>query len=255
MMGIYDYSCLCVHTGDWFPDQWQISKSCSVTQLCLTICNPMDCSTPGFLVLCHLPELAQTQVHWVGDAIQPSHPLSFPSPSPAFNLSQHEGLYQWVSSSHQVAKVLDIQLQHQSSQGMFRIDFLWIDRLDLLAVQGTFKSFFSNTTVQKHQFFGAQPSLWSNSHPYTPNGKAIALTRWTSVGKVMCLLFNTLSRFVIAFLSKKQVSFNFMAAFTICSDFGAHENKDRHCFHCFPIYLPWSDGTRCHDLSFLNAEF
>ena len=107
-----------------------------------------------------------------------------------------------------------------------------------LQFKGLSRVFFSNTTVQKHQFFSAQPSLWSNSHPYTPNGKAIALTRWTSVGKVMCLLFNTLSRFVIVFLSKKQVSFNFMAAFTICSDFGAHENKDRDCFYCFPIYLP-----------------
>ena len=77
---------------------------CSVTWLCPALCNPMDCSTPGFPVLHHLPEFAQIHLHWVGDAIQPSHPLLSPSP-PAFNLSQHQGLFQWVSSSPQAAKV------------------------------------------------------------------------------------------------------------------------------------------------------
>ena len=87
----------------------------SVTQWCPILFDPMDCSTPGFPVHHQLPELAQTHVHWVGDAIQPSHPLSSPSP-PAFNLSQHQGLFQWVSSSYQVAKVLELQLQQQSFQ-------------------------------------------------------------------------------------------------------------------------------------------
>ena len=80
---------------------------CSVAQSCPTLCNPMDCNMPGFPVLHHLPELAQTHVHWIGDAIQPSHPLLSPSP-PALNLSQHQGLFQWVSSSHQVATVLGL---------------------------------------------------------------------------------------------------------------------------------------------------
>ena len=83
----------------------------SVALSCLTLCDPMDCSTPGFPVLHQLPELAQTHVHQVGDAIQPSHPLSSSSP-PTFNLSQHQGLFQRVSSSHQVARVLEFQLQH-----------------------------------------------------------------------------------------------------------------------------------------------
>ena len=91
----------------------EFSCCCSVAQLCLTLCDPMDCSTPGFPVLHHLLEIAQTNVHWVGDAIHPSCSLSSPSP-PAFNLSQHQGLFQWISSSHQVAKVLE--LQHQSFQ-------------------------------------------------------------------------------------------------------------------------------------------
>ena len=87
------------------------------------ICDPMDCSMPGLPVHHQLPEFTQTHVHWVGDAIQPSHPLSSPSP-PAFNLSQHRSLFQWVSSSQQVVKVLEFQLQHQSFQWTLRTDLL-----------------------------------------------------------------------------------------------------------------------------------
>ena len=85
------------------------------------LCNPMACSTPGLPVYHQLPEFTQTYAHWVSDAIQPSHPLSSPS---AFNLSQHQSLFQWVSSSHWVAKILELQLQHQSFQWIFRTDFL-----------------------------------------------------------------------------------------------------------------------------------
>ena len=95
----------------------------SVTQPCPSLCDPMDCSTPGFPVHQQLLELARTHIHWVCDAIQPSHPLSSPSPS-ASNLSQHQGLFQWVSSLHQVAKVLEFQLQHQFFQWISRTDFL-----------------------------------------------------------------------------------------------------------------------------------
>ena len=95
----------------------------SVAQSCPTLCDPMNCSTPGLPVHHQLPEFTQTHVHRVGDAIQPSHPLSSPSP-PALNLSQHQGLFQWVSSLHQVAKVLEFQLQHQC--------FQWTPRTELL---------------------------------------------------------------------------------------------------------------------------
>ena len=95
----------------------------SVTQSCLTLCDPMNRSTPGLPVHHQLPESTQTHVHWVGDAIQPSYPLLSPS-LPAFNLSQHQGLFQWVSSSHKVAKVLEFQLQHQSFQWILSVDFL-----------------------------------------------------------------------------------------------------------------------------------
>ena len=150
------------------------------------------------LVHHQLSELAQTNVHRVGDVIQPSHPLSFPF-SPAFNLSQHQGLFQWVSYSHQVAKVLEFQLQHQSFQWIFRTDFLRMDWLNLLAVQGTLKSLLQQhslkASILRHSaFFTVQLS-----HPHMTR-KTIALTRWTFVGKVMFLLFNMLSRLVIAFL-------------------------------------------------------
>ena len=107
----------------------------SFTQSYLTLCDPIDCSMLGLPVHHQLPEFTQTHV-W--DAIQPSHPLLSPS-LPTFNISQHQGLFKWVSSLHQVAKVLEFQLQHQSFQWIFRTDFLW-DEFDLLAVQGTLKS-------------------------------------------------------------------------------------------------------------------
>ena len=96
----------------------------SVTQSCLTLCDPMDCSKPGFLHHHQLQEPTQTHIHCISDAIQPSHPLSSPS-LPTFSLSQHQGLFQWVSSSRQIAKVLEFQLQHQSFQWIFRTDFLY----------------------------------------------------------------------------------------------------------------------------------
>ena len=101
--------------------------SCSVqvvAQSCPTLCDPMDCSMPDLPVHHQLPEPTQTHVHWVSDAIQPPHPLLSPSPQ-AFNLPQHQGLFKWVSSSHQVAKVLEFQLQHQSFQWTPRTDLLW----------------------------------------------------------------------------------------------------------------------------------
>ena len=109
----------------WYNHSVQFSsvQFSSVAQSCLTLCDPIDCSMPGFPVHHQLPELAQTHVHLVGDAIQPSHPLLAPSPH-AFNLPQHQGLFQWVSSSHQVAKVLEFQLQYQCFQQIFRTDFL-----------------------------------------------------------------------------------------------------------------------------------
>ena len=111
----------------------------SVAQSCFTLCDPMDCCTPGFPVHHQLLESIQTHFHWVGDAIQLSHPLLSPSPA-AFNLSQHQGLFKWVSSLHQVAKVLEFQLSKSPSNEYSRLISFRMDWLDLLAVQVTLKS-------------------------------------------------------------------------------------------------------------------
>ena len=111
----------------------------SVAQLCLTFCDPMDCSTPGFPVFYHLPEFTQTHVRQVGDAIQPSHPMSSPSP-PAFDLSQHQGLFQWVSSSHQMDKYWSFSVSISPSNEYSGVNSFRIDWFDLLAVQGTRKN-------------------------------------------------------------------------------------------------------------------
>ena len=111
----------------------------SVDQSCLTLCDPLDCSTPGLPFHQQLPEFTQTHVHQVGDAIQSSHPLPSPSP-PTFNLSQHQGPFKWVSSAHQVAKVMEFQLHISPSNGHSGLISFRMDWLDLLAVQGTLKS-------------------------------------------------------------------------------------------------------------------
>ena len=142
----------------------------SVTQPCPTLCDPMGCSTPGLPVYHQLPELAQTHVHPVSDANQPSHPLSSPSP-PAFNLSQHQGLFHWVGSSHQVAKVLELQLQHQSSSNEYSglISFR-IDCFDLLIVQGTLKSLLQNHSSKASILWCSAFFIVQLSHPYMTTG-------------------------------------------------------------------------------------
>ena len=130
----------------------------SVAQSCPTLCDPMDHTTPGLPVHHQLPEFTQTHVSWVGDAIQPSHPLS--SPSPAFTLSQHQGLFKWVSSSHQSggqsigvsASTSALPMNTQDSSALGWTGWISLQSRRLSRV-------FSNTTVQKHQFFCAQLSL------------------------------------------------------------------------------------------------
>ena len=117
-------SVLPMNIQGWFPlGLTDLILFSSVAQSCPTLCDPMNRSMPGLTVHHQLPESTQTHVHWVGDAIQPSHRLSSPSP-PALNLSQHQGLFKWISSSRQVARVLEFQLQHESFQWIFRTDFL-----------------------------------------------------------------------------------------------------------------------------------
>ena len=136
----------------------------SVAQSCLTLCDSMDCSTPGLPVHHQLPELTQTHVYWVGDAIQPSHPLSSPFP-PAFNLSQHQGLFHWVSFLHQVDKILEFQLQHQSIQWVFRTDSFRIAWFDLFAVQGTLKSLLQHHSSKASTLWSSAYFMIQLSHP------------------------------------------------------------------------------------------
>ena len=182
------------------PTKWVKNETkSSVTQSCPTLW-PMECSTPGFPVHHQLPELAQTHIHRVGDAIQLSHPLLSPSP-PAFNLSQHQGCFQWVSSAHQVAKILEFQFLHHSFQWIFRTDFIRIDWLDLHAIQGTLKSLLQHhSSILQHSAF----LMVQLSYPYMTARKTIALTKWTFVANVMSLLFNMLSTLVIAFLPRSK---------------------------------------------------
>ena len=137
----------------------------SVTQSCPTLCDPMNCSTPGVPVHHQLPESTHSYVHWVDDAIQPSHALSSPSPS-ALNLSRHQGLFQWVSSSHQVAKVLEFSFSISPSNEHPGLISFRMDWLDLLVVQGTLKSLLQHhstkaSILQHSAFFIVQLS-----HPY-----------------------------------------------------------------------------------------
>ena len=135
------------------------------TQSCPTVCDPMYYSMTGLHVHHQLPEFIQTHVHWVCDAIQPSHPLSSPSPL-TFKLSQHQGLFKLVSSSHQVAKGLDSALASvlpMNTQDWSPLG--WTGSISLLSKE--ISRFFSSTTVQKHQFSAAQLSLKSNSHIHT----------------------------------------------------------------------------------------
>ena len=146
---------------------------------------------------------------------------------------------------------LSISPSNEYFSGLISFRINW---LDLLAVQGTLKSLL--------QYHSSKPSILQCSaffivqlsYPYMTTGKTIALTRWTLVSKVMSLLLNILSRFVITFLPRSKHLLISWLQSPSAVIFGAPQNKVWHCFHCFPIYFPWSDGTRCHDLRFLNVE-
>ena len=163
----------------------------------------MNHSTPG-LPVHHLHlESIQTHVHRVSDAIQPSHPLSSPSP-PALNLSQHQGLFKWVSSSHQVAKYWSFSFNIIPSNEHPGLISFRMDWLDLLAVQGTLKSLLQHHSSKASILWCLAFFIVQLSQPYMTTGKTIALTRLTFVGKVTSLLSNMLSRLVITFLPRSK---------------------------------------------------
>ena len=152
-----------------------------VTLLCPVLCNPMDCSALGFPVHHQLSELTQTHVHWVGDAIQPSHPLSSPSP-PTLNLSQHQDLFKWVLRIRW-PKYWSFSFSISPSHEYSGLISLRMDWLDLLAVQGTPKSLLQHQSSKASVLWQSALFIVRFSHPYMTTGKIIVLTRWTFVGK------------------------------------------------------------------------
>ena len=191
---------------------------CSVAQSCLTLCDPMNRSTPGLPVHHQLLEFTQIHVHRVHDAIQPSHPLSSPSP-PAFNLSQHQGLFNESTLRMRWPKYWSFSFSIIPSKEHPVLISFRMDWLDLLAVQGTLKSLLqhhsSNASILQHSaFFTVQLS-----HPYMTTGKTIALCKWTFVGKIMSLLLNMLSRLVITFLPRsKHLLISWPQSINTCTD-------------------------------------
>ena len=185
--------------GFTWTSQWASIPSCVS---CPTPCNLMDCSMPGFPGLYHLLEFAQTHVHWVGDATEQSHPLSPPSPS-VLNLSQHQSLFQWVGFLHQMAKSIGASASFlpMNIQGWFPLE---LTGLISLQSTGLFKSLLQYHNLKASVLWHLAFFMVQFSQPYMTTGKTIALTLWTFVSKVIYLLFNMLSRFVIAFLPRSK---------------------------------------------------
>ena len=204
----------------------------------------MDCSTPGFPVHHQLPELAQTHVHRVSDAIHFTLCLPLllsPTIFPSIRVFSSESVIpirwpKYWSFSFNISPS-----NEYSGLNCFRMDWL-----DLLAVQGTLKSLLqhhrSKVSILQHSAF----FIVQLSHPYMTIGKTISLTRQIFVDKVMFLLFNTLSSFARVFLLRSRSLL--LSWIKLPSAVIVELKKVYHCFHCFPIYLPWSDGTGCHNL-------
>ena len=214
----------------------------------------MNCSMPGLPVHHQLLEFTQTHVHWVSDVIQPSHPLSSPSPH-ALNLSSIRVFVSAVSALHiRWPMYWSFSFNITPTDEHPGLISFKMDWLDLLAVQGTLKSLLQHHSLKASILWCSDFFIVQLSHPYMTTGKTIALTRWTSLGKVMSLLFNMLSRLVIAFLPKSKcllISWLQSLSAVILEP----KKIVCHCFHSFPIYMPWSGGTGCHDLHFLSVEF
>ena len=217
----------------------------SITQSCPTLWDTMDCSMPG-LPVHHQPlEFTQTHIHWVSDAIQPSHPLLFHSP-PAFKLSQHQGLFNKLVHHIRWPKYWSFSFSISPSNEYSGLISFKMEYLDLLAVQGTcLKSLLQHhsseaSVLQCSAFFIVQPS-----HPYMTTGKTIALTWQTIVGKVMSLLFNMLCRLLITFLPRSK----HLLISWLLSPSAVILEPPKIVSHCFSIYLTWRDGTECLTLS------
>ena len=211
----------------------------------------MNRSTPGLPVHHQLPGFTQTHAHcqWCHPAVSSCHPLLLlPQVPPSIRVFSNESTLRMRCPKYWSFSFSISPSNEHPGLISFRMNWL-----DLLAVQGTFKS------LQHHS--SKASILWHSAfltaqlpYPYMTTGKTIALTRWTFVGKVMSLLFTMLSRLIITFLPRsKRLLISWLQS-PSAMILEHKKNKVWHCFHCFPFYFPWSDGTRCHDLSFLNVE-
>ena len=238
---------------DWWFGKLYISSVQSLSRVWL--CDPMDHSTPGLPVRHQLPEFTQTHIHWVSDATHHLIPCCssllpasiFPSTRVFSNeLVLHIRCPEYWSFSFNVSPS-----NVYSGLISFRMDWL-----DLLAVQGTPKSLLQHHSSKASVLCHLAFFMVQLSYPYMTTGKTIALTRQTFVCKVMSLLFNMLSRLVITFLPRnKHLLISWLQSpSAVILEPKKKKKIVNHCFHCFPIYLPWNDGTVCHDLSFLNVE-
>ena len=230
------------------------SSVSSVAQSCQTLCDPMDCSTPGFPVhhqlqsLLKLMSIASSQSCHppISSSIVPfsSHLQSFPA-SGSFQLSQF-----FASGGQIIGVSASASVLLMNNQDWFPLAWTsWIS----LKSKGLSKSLLQHHSSKASILWRSAFFIVQLSHLYMTTGKTIALTIWTFVGKAMSLLFNMLSSLVIAFLPRSK---HLLISWLQSPSAVILELKKIvcHCFHCFPIYLPWSDGTRCHDLSFLNVE-
>ena len=213
----------------------------------------MDCSMPGFPVHHQLLEFAQTHLHWFGDTVQTPHPpsslLLLPSIFPSNRIFSNKSVFciKWL-------KYCNFSFNISPPNEYSELISFRIDSFDLLAVQGTLKSLLQHCSSKASILWCSGFFMVQLSNPYMTTGKTIALTRWIFVSKAMSLFFNMLSRLVVAFLPRSKHLLISWLQSPSAVIFQAQENKVCHCFHCFPIYLLLSDGTRCHDLSFLNVK-
>ena len=238
-------------TSRW-PNQFSSVQFSPVTQSYLTLCDPMNHTTPGLPVHHQLLEFTQTHVHWVGGDIEPSHlchPLILlPSIFLSNRVFSNESALcikwpKYWSFSFNISP-------YNENSGLisFRMDLL-----DLLVVPGIHKSLLQHHSSKESVLQCSAFFIVQISHPYMTTGKTIALTRRTLVGKVMSLLLNILFRLVITFLPRSKrllISWLQSPSAVILEP----PKIVWHCFHCFPICFPWSDGTGCHDLCLLNVD-
>ena len=207
----------------------------SVAQSCLTLCNLMDCSQASLSITnSHsLLKLMSIESVMPSNHLNLCHPLLPPSVFPSIRVLSNESVLciRWP-------KYWSFSFSISPSNEYSGLISFRMDRLDLLAVQGTLKSLLQHHSSKASILQGSAFFVVQLSHPYLTTRKTIALTIWTFVDEVMSLLFNMMSRFIIAFLPRSKCLLISWLQSPSCSDFGAQKNKIGHCFHCFPIYLP-----------------